>query len=78
MTTLRFAVDLEIEGDADEMIPLFAQYLTLGGHPFATDYGPGGQGGYDGPFVIGVRVVCPDGSVHTETDWPTHLDGELS
>jgi hypothetical protein len=56
---------------AEEMLKLFQEYLTNRGHPFLSDYGTtredlaayraddGEQptwGGYEGPFVLDVKV----------------------
>lgn len=62
MAAFKVTVEVEVEGDSKEMQVQLAQYLAGGTDcNFFDDYGFGAWGGYDGPFVVAVRVVDEDG-----------------
>lgn len=64
--TLSIRVDLTIkpggqqtqEAAEAEFVALFSDYLINKEGTFQTDYGPEAWGGYEGPTVTHVSVVC--------------------
>ena len=56
MASISLQLDIEVDGDADEMAATLAGYLADSGAPMFDDYGYGAWGGYDGPFVVACTV----------------------
>lgn len=58
MTKFRVTVEVEVDGDVGVMQQQLASYLAGGtGCNFFDDYGYDAWGGYEGPFVVAVRVL---------------------
>lgn len=63
MGTFRVTVEIEADGDCDAMKQTLAQYLAGGDDcNFFDDYGYDAWGGYEGPFVVAVKVLDENGS----------------
>jgi hypothetical protein len=62
MGTIRVTVEVEVDGDAQEMAALLAQRIAGDDDAvFFDDYGYNAWGGYDGPFVVAATVTGDDG-----------------
>jgi len=62
-TTKRtLAVEIEVDGDADELQKTIAGQLT-GTDAFFDDFGYGAWGGYEGPFLVACTVRDEHGTV---------------
>jgi hypothetical protein len=62
MPRFTVTVEVEVDGDPKEMQIQLAQYLAGGPDcNFFDDYGYEAWGGYDGPFVLAVKVVDEGG-----------------
>jgi len=54
---LTLVIDLDVEGDLDQMEAQVKQYLTEPDYPFLEDYGVEAWGGYKGPVIHKVSVT---------------------
>ena len=81
MEKFKVTVEVEVDGDCEEMKIKLAQYLAHGDDcNFFDDFGYGAWGGYSGPFVVSVAVTDDAGKVlasHSQRGKPCSECGDF-
>lgn len=53
---LRMILNINVDGNEDEMFDLLKDYVTSEEAPLMFDYGPDAWGGWEGPFITNIEV----------------------
>ncbi len=78
-TKFTITVEIEVDGDANELRETVVGHLTGKTDAFFDDYGYGAWGGYDGPFLVACTVRDDRGEVighHEQREPETDEDDE--